>query len=156
MAARSVHRRVRARAEVFQLTVDRYLRTRYVPGGRGPDEFDCWGLVRDARQQLFGLPLLPSYGAITPDDKAGLTRACTDTVLQYLEPCKPARAAIATAWRARLCVHVGLVVQADGRLWVLETDTPGGPCLTPLRLFENRYLRVIYYADKSFPVDIAG
>lgn len=128
--------------------LDRYLKTRYVRYGRGPVDTDCWGLVRMARAELFGKPLLPAFNGICPDDKRSLTEAAI-TVREEggFVPVKATEGAIATAWRGRLCTHVGIVVRADGRLWVLETDEGTGPCLTPLSTFESRYNKVIYYDD---------
>ncbi|KAA0910690.1 hypothetical protein [Pusillimonas sp. ANT_WB101] len=130
--------------------INRYLQTRYVKYGRGPVDVDCYGLVRLARHELFGRAMLPSYSEIDPDDKQALTAA---TLLVREEgcflPCTAQLGAIATAWRARLCVHVGLVVHADGRLWVLETNEGKGPCLTSIWDFEPRYTQVIYYDDTT-------
>lgn len=129
--------------------IDTYLKTRYVKGGRGPDDIDCYGLVRLARHEMFGLPLLPLYAGVTMDDKLSITNACKDISReQGFVPGFARPGAIATAWRVRLCVHVGLVVDADGRLWVLETDDAAGPRLTPISKFESRYTKVIYYDDQ--------
>lgn len=128
--------------------INKYLFTRYKKYGRGPDEFDCWGIVRTARAELFGKDLLPSYAEIDPQDKRALTQACEQVRVDHVFNESVAVAgAIATAWRARVCVHVGLVVEADGRLWVLETDVETGPCLTRIDQFEQRYTKVIYYDD---------
>lgn len=129
--------------------MNRYLMTVYAPGGRGPDAFDCWGMVRDARYELFGRTLLPSYGAINPQNKRALTRACGAVVVQHLQECSPRVGAIAAGWAGRICVHVGLLVDIDGQLAVLETDEPTGPCLTRLYQFESRYTRVTYYDDQN-------
>ena len=130
------------------MTLTDLLKTRYVRGGRGPVDADCWGLVRMARLGLFGRSLLPSFSDIAPADKKGLTSACL-TVRDDggfrevgIQP-----GAIATAWTGRLCVHVGIVVESDGRTWILETDEGTGPALTRPGLFEKRYARVIYYDD---------
>lgn len=132
------------------MTIDDFLRTRYVPFGRKPPELDCWGLVRLARASLFGRAMLPSYSETDPDDKAGLTKAASEVRVQggFVEV-QPRPGAIATGWRARLCVHVGLIVEADGRLWVLETDAGTGPTLTKINAFEARYTRVVFYDDQS-------
>lgn len=128
------------------MTLNDFLQTRYVKYGRRGDELDCWGLVRLARVKLFDRGWLPSYVDIDPADKAGLTVAAGAVRDQRgfvevgLQP-----GAIATAWRARMCVHVGIVVEADGRMWVLETDEGSGPKLTRQGAFENRYTKVIYY-----------
>ncbi|MGO3714207.1 hypothetical protein [Alcaligenes aquatilis] len=94
--------------------------------------------------------MLPSYSETDPDDKAGLTMAASEVREQggFVEV-QRRPGAIATGWRARLCVHVGLVVEADGRLWVLETDVGTGPVLTKINAFEARYTRVVFYDDQS-------
>ena len=124
----------------------RFLNTRYVEGGRGPNEFDCYGLVRAVRHEVFHFPLLPSHSEVAPADKVAMTAVCQEIIdCTGLKECAIREAAIASGWAASLCVHVGIVVQADGRLWILETDKPTGPCLTPVRVFENRYTRVTYH-----------
>lgn len=132
--------------------IDQYLTTRYVKGGRGPVDLDCYGLVRLARAELFGRRLMPLCAEARPGDLRSITRAVQEVAgLQGMQPADPTPGAVATAWRASLCVHVGLVVEADGRRWVLETDEPTGPCITPLSKFESRYSRVIYYDDQDLP-----
>ncbi len=131
------------------MTIDDFLRTRYVPFGRAVPGLDCWGLVRLARASLFGRPMLPSYSETDPGDKAGLTTAASEVrEMGGFNEVQSRPGAIATGWRARLCVHVGLVVEADGRLWVLETDTGTGPTLTKINAFEARYTRVVFYDDQ--------
>ncbi|WP_298016667.1 hypothetical protein [uncultured Castellaniella sp.] len=130
------------------MTLDDLLQTRYVRGGRGPTDVDCWGLVRMARVGLFDKPLLPAFADISPADKKGLTAACL-TVRDDggFREVSVRPGAIATAWTGRLCVHVGIVIAADGRPWVLETDEGTGPALTRPATFEKRFARVIYYDD---------
>lgn len=132
--------------------ISKYLTTRYVKGGRGPVDLDCYGLVRLGRTELFGRPLMPLCADARPGDLRAITRAVQEVAgLQCMLPADPTPGAVATAWRASLCVHVGLVVEADGRRWVLETDESTGPCITPLKKFESRYSRVIYYDDQDLP-----
>ncbi len=127
--------------------IEKYLSTRYVKGGRGPIELDCYGLVRLARSELFGKPLMPPCAEAEPGRYRAITQAVGEVSgLLALRPAMRRPGAVATAWRGALCVHVGLVVEADGREWILETDEPG-PRLTPPRLFEKRYTSVIYYDD---------
>lgn len=125
-----------------------FLKTKYVAGGRGPVEFDCWGMTRTAKHALFGGALMPTCAAARP----GLLPVITRTVAAVANECGmhvagPAPGHVATAWRGRVCVHVGLVVKTDTGLRILETDEPTGPCLTRIRNFEERYSKVIYYAD---------
>ena len=124
----------------------RYLRIPYVEGGRDESGMDCWAMARAVRHEVYHLPLLPSHSEVAPADKAAMTAVAQDIIdCTGLKECTAQEGAIAAAWAGRRCVHVGIVVQADGRLWILETDEPTGPCLTPVRVFENRYTRVTYY-----------
>jgi cell wall-associated NlpC family hydrolase len=128
--------------------INRYLSIPYVRGGRDVSGADCYGLVRLARTELFGKSWLPLHAEVMPGQVREMTAACAATAgLESMAPCAAEPGAIATAWRAGLCVHVGIVVQADGRQWVLESDEPTGPCLTPLSDFERRYTKVVYYGD---------
>lgn len=128
------------------MTIDDFLATNYAKFGRCLPDLDCWGLVRLARVELFNRELLPGYVEVDPQDKRELTAATLNvqSVGEFKEISMSA-GAIATAWRGRLCVHVGIVVECDGRLWVLETDEATGPALTRPQLFESRYTQVIYY-----------
>ena len=133
-------------------TLAHYLQTRYVRGGRGPVDYDCWGLVRDARVALFGKPLLPLLADTQPGNVHSITRAVAGvSAMHRLVPVPANPGAIATAWCASLCVHVGLVVLADGQLRILETDDPGGPSLTAINKFQARYTRVLFYDDQDLP-----
>lgn len=127
---------------------NRYLEVPYIKFGRTMEGADCYGLVRMARHDLLGLPLLPLHDSVSPDDKKEMTETSREIVKhEGLIPCAFKVGAIATAWVGRLCIHVGLVIEADGRLWVLETDQKKGPCLTMPNKFEARYTNVIYYAN---------
>lgn len=128
--------------------INEYLLTSYKAGARGPREYDCWGLTRAGRAALFGKPLLPSCPAARPGAIAEITQACHAVAEQFgMRPGPICPGAVATAWRGSWCVHVGLVVEADGQTWILETDVETGPCLTRPAKFEDRYTRVVYYAD---------
>lgn len=135
------------------MTIDDFLRTRYVKYGRVAPDLDCWGMTRLAKAHLFRGASLPSFDNINPLDKRSLTAAALgvreDGGFVEVEP-RPG--AIATAWRASLCVHVAIVVESDDRLWILETDEGMGPSLTRINVFEARYTRVIYYDDTRLPI----
>lgn len=124
--------------------IEAYLNTRYEPHGRGPDSFDCWGLCRDVRARVFGAGWLPSFGHVVPADKRAVTRAAQEALESALRPCARQPGAIALAWRGRVCIHAGIVIERDGRQWILETDVATGPVLTPCRRFERRFTRVEY------------
>lgn len=131
--------------------MNRLLTSKYKPGGRGPDEYDCWGLVRAARIELFGYPELPSFDWAAPGDFRRISVAYESAkVLQgFYELVVPRPGAIAMAWRGSLCAHVGIVVEVDGRMQVLETDADTGPVLTDIHHFKRRYTSVVFYENQS-------
>lgn len=69
------------------------------------------------------------------------------TEVASFSPCRPEPAAIACAFRTALLHHVGLVVDVDGRLMVLDIRRKKGAGLSPIGDFERRYQRVEYYRD---------
>ena len=125
-----------------------WLRIPYRDYGRDYSGADCWGLVRIVRASIRG-DSLPSFGSISPDNKAELTTAAHDVVKDRQFRERPREAlqpgAIATVWRGPLCLHVGIVIEAEGRLAVLETGRRIGVRWSLLDDFENLYPTVRYY-----------
>jgi hypothetical protein len=113
-----------------------------------PPLFNCWSLVVDMRVNIFGLPLLPLHGGIHADDKRELSRAATLTIDSHLVESKLQIGAIAAAYRASLCVHVGIVVEIDGRLCIAEIGSKTGFRILSVERFEVTYTKVRYYIDK--------
>ena len=128
--------------------IEKYLNATYEDGARGPDRYDCWGLVRAVRHELLGLPLLPSFGAVRNTMPAAFTRAYEEQAA-LMEECQPEPGAIAAVFRGRIVIHVAVVIEVDGGLAVLEirNDRTSARWLR-IPDFESRYLRVIYYRDK--------
>ncbi|HGE2088530.1 TPA: hypothetical protein ACGJXC_006840, partial [Pseudomonas aeruginosa] len=56
------------------------------------------------------------------------------------------------AYRGRLLDHVGLLVEVDGRLQVLEINPGSGMSLTPLKKFSDKYSKVVFYCDRNLPI----
>ena len=113
-----------------------------------PPFFNCWSLVRRLRVELFGLPLLPLYGGINADDKRSLTKAASETISEHLKECGLQLGAIAACYRVSLCVHVGIVVEVDGRLCIAEIGQKCGFRIQSIERFEASYTKVRYYVDK--------
>lgn len=131
------------------MTLEKFLLTRYVEGGRGPVDYDCWGMTRDAKHALFGGRLMPTCADAAPGLLPVITRTVERVAADFgmRQERQPSAGMVATAWMGRVCVHVGLVVGANGGIRILETDKPTGPCLTRVAQFEARYSKVVYYAD---------
>lgn len=128
--------------------LDDFIGLPYKPYGRGPDAYDCWGLVRDAYFHLYHRYLLPSFTTIDPMDKVGLSKAVDEVYLggRFHIVDQPEPGAIVTAWSGGLCVHVGLMVEADGRLWILEA-AERGVRIVPLHSFTRLYIKVVFYVE---------
>ena len=100
------------------------------------------------RVNLFGLPLLPLHGGIHADDKRGLSKVAASTIDNHLRECNLQIGAIAAAYRASLCVHVGLVIEIDGKLHIAEIGSKTGFRILSVERFEAAYTKVRYYIDK--------
>jgi hypothetical protein len=129
-------------------TVADYLRCRYEDGARGPTAFDCYGMAIDARVTIFGRRALPSLGWCGRAKLRENTHAFKDNESSMIE-CKPVPGAIAAAFDRDLLTHVGVVVEVDGQLKILDTN-PGGPKIRTVRDFESCFQRVAYYDDRIF------
>jgi cell wall-associated NlpC family hydrolase len=127
-----------------------WLRIPYLAHGRDLSGCDCWGLARLARHALRG-DWLPSHGAIDPDDKAAMTEVAGQMVGAGFRECSPRPGALAAIWRGQLCLHVAIVIEAEGRLAVLETNRATGPRWMRIKDFEACYLRVTYH-DSDLPL----
>ncbi|MBF0675597.1 hypothetical protein [Pseudomonas sp.] len=127
--------------------IDRYLRATYRDGARGPDEYDCWGLARAVRHEVYGCRLLPSWGHVRHDMPREFTRAYRNESAAMQE-CAPEPGAIAAVFRGQIVVHVGVVIEVDGGLAVFDIrDISTSPRWQRIHDFESRYLRVLYYRD---------
>lgn len=127
--------------------VNRYLKARYVDGGRGPDVFDCWGLVRQARWEHCAMRLLPEFGSLRNTDPRAFTKAYSDEACG-MQLCEPEHGAIAAVMHGRICVHVALVVQwHSGQLWILEINPVRGARFLPLNKWRRDHNTVTYHRD---------
>ncbi|WP_095169194.1 C40 family peptidase [Pseudomonas sp. Irchel 3H3] len=126
--------------------IEKFMRAPYREGARGPIAFDCWGLCRVIRHDLFGLPWLPSLGSVGKDKIRENTKAYRSLRVS-MEECPPEPGAIAAVLRGEALLHVGTVLHIEGRLKVIDTN-PGGACLRTTGEFEASYPRVVYYRDR--------
>lgn len=131
------------------IDVERYLAVPYVDGGRTMQGGDCWFFVLSVRADL-GLPPLPPLHSTTRHTPLAMAHEY-EQVSGTLEQCEPQVGAVAAVFRGRLMVHVGIVLEIDGRLAVLETNPGSGPRWLRVRDFVERYYRVIFYRDSNLP-----
>lgn len=121
-----------------------YIGLEYEDGARGPDKFDCWGLVRSIRREILGLPLLPAFGNVRHTMPIEFTKAYR-SIARGMLICTPEVGAIAAVFRGKICIHVAVVVEIDGDLAVMEINPQTNCRWLRIPDFERRYLKVIYY-----------
>ena len=124
--------------------LDKYIASTYLDGGRELPRVDCYGLVRLVREEVFGKGDLPSFGHVRNTMPAEFTRCVKQAASDFAE-CRPEPGAVATVWRGRICVHIAIVVEIDGRLAVLDTGSKTGPSWSSVPRFEARFAKVIYF-----------
>lgn len=121
----------------------------YLDRGRTMEGLDCWGQLLLVRRAM-GLPELPSIGPVSRAEPLEMQHQYR-RVQATLEACLPQPGAIAAVFRGTAFVHVGVVVEIDGRLAVLETNQGSGPRWKSVADFVDTYYKVIFYRDKSLP-----
>lgn len=107
---------------------------------------DCWSLCLFIRREL-GLPDLPDLGHVGPTDIKGMKDGYRYTI-SYLKEGSPQVGALAAVFRGLAFIHVGVVVEIDGRLALIETNPKTGVRWLRLREFESQYAKVVYYNDR--------
>lgn len=128
--------------------INQYLECTYLDGGRGPHQYDCWGLVRAVRHELLGLALLPAYGNLRNTSPRDFTRAYR-TESSLMEQCQPEHGAIAAVLIGSVCVHVAVVLEHRGRLRILEINPTRGARFMPLNEWLRDHNCVTYHRDKA-------
>jgi cell wall-associated NlpC family hydrolase len=128
--------------------INKYLSCLYEDGARGPDKFDCWGLVRHVLHFELGRRLLPSYGSLRPKMPRGASQAY-EAEVPLLEPCDAEHGAIACVLTGRICSHVAIVLDSPTGLRILETSAKRGPQFVALRRWLRDYHNVVYYRDRT-------
>lgn len=139
--------------------INRFLTARYRDGGRGENnEYDCWGLTRSARVELYARRLLGSYGGQHRRDPAAFTKYYMEQAQTMREVEHPTPGCVIAVLKRRVvCTHVALVAHDAGNtglgLHVLEINPGEQARLVPLyRFLESNQMRVVkFYDDKDLP-----
>jgi len=143
MAAPLLYRDVCAGVALLDV-IHAWLACPYVPYGRDSAGVDCWGLARQLRRALRG-DWLPAYDAVAPGDAPAMTQATSQMLLAGWVECAPRVGALAVVWRSGWCRHVGIVIEIEGRLAVMDTTRKTGPRWRYRADFEARHGEVRYY-----------
>lgn len=127
------------------IDVEKYLTCPYLDAGRSLAGLDCWGQLLLVRAEL-GCQPLPSLGGVTRHTVRTMGSQYAE-VSNGLEVCEPEVGAIAAVFRGALFVHVGIVIEIDGILAVLETNPASGARWLRVPEFLSFYYKVIFYRD---------
>lgn len=118
----------------------------YVDGGRGPIEYDCWGLVRDVRALHLGRGALPLYGELRNDNPRAFTKAYRREAAK-LKECEAKHGAIAAVMIGKTCAHVAVVLELGGELWILEINPEKGTRKVRLESWLRDHVQVTFHDD---------
>jgi len=97
-----------------------------------------------------GLPDLDPATGADKNNIQEMQRACA-RISSGLQAGEPVPGAVAAVFRGAVMVHVGLVVEIEGRLAVIETNPVSGVRWSFLPRFLATYYKVIFYRDRDFP-----
>lgn len=130
-------------------TLNELMMVPYVDHGRDLSGLDCWGFVRLVRHHYHHLPMLSSFGSVSPDDKSGMTKGYDQVVDGFCQT-KPINGAIACHFAGDTLVHVGVVIEENG-LKVAHTGRKmKKPRLVRFSEFERMALITRYYIEHDY------
>jgi cell wall-associated NlpC family hydrolase len=111
-------------------------------GGRGPQAFDCWGLVMECYRRVHGV-VLPDLRS--PSDPA-VQAAMAATMMQQTcwERVSPAPGAIVALRVGRLITHVGFALEDDKLIHAWKQT--GGVTVNPIAVWQHRIEGFYRYA----------
>jgi len=123
----------------------------WVAGGRGPNEFDCYGLLWWVRKKYFG-QTLPDFAGASPSSMGGL-KEYFETGLQewqsIREPIEGCGVALSRKWR--FIHHCGVYTSANRGLVVHAPDGGKVVAQTLQGLRAMGWKRIEYFVHKPKP-----
>lgn len=126
-------------------TLNDYLTAVYADFSYGPHFYSCWGLAREVRHELYGRSELCKWGNV---NKHAMDGAWNEAE-QLLMRSDPVPGALACVFRGQRFVHVGVVVESDRGLCVMDISPTQNTQIHTLPRFERRFLRVEYWDDRK-------
>lgn len=110
----------------------KYIGVPFADGGRGPDSYDCWGLVRASYCDVLGVTL-PSYGEISSRDLVRIARSIRDATAEswaVFDTPEPMDVCLMRSGRGgRSAVHVGVMVD---RRRVMHVEEASATVVVPI------------------------
>lgn len=122
-----------------------YIGKPWVSGGTGPDEFDCFGLVRHVLNQHYGIDV-PNVGVYANQHQASNLLRSSPELSKWTRVNNPEDGAIVMMARSRVPVHIGLCITANGQLGILHCAQPVGVLFqSPTGLKSSGFGLLTYY-----------
>lgn len=122
--------------------IDKYRSVTWQKGGRVYPNLDCYGIVHEVRKDL-SLNEWPIFEGVTKDDN-GLDKEAK-LLVKTVTRCEPIQGAVAACYVSSMITHVGIVVNINGLLHVVECNPRSNVTILPLSRFERRFSNVEYY-----------
>lgn len=118
---------------------------KFVSGGRGPDEFDCWGLLRWVYDKHWGISL-PEYGGILPGTPDATRAIAHGAEMGEWHESKQAVDGCAVGLsKHKIFHHVGVFTALDGGLVVHAYDQTGVVAQSLQSLKMNGWRRIAFF-----------
>lgn len=128
-----------------------YINKPWVAGGRGPDEFDCWGLLRYIVHKEFKRPELPLY-PIPPASKLGVAHQIEAAVAgaEWRKLCSPAHSCAVGLSMGRRLHHVGFYIADDGGMVIHCAQGKRTVAQSVAALRADQWRRIEFYWNTSW------
>ena len=128
-----------------------YLNKPWTKGGRGPDTFDCWGLVYHIYKTHLGI-MLPSYPNINASNLRQVRDTITNGALEetWNELDAPVNCCVvAMSKNTKSLHHVGIYLETDGGLILHSTPNACVIAQSERDLKKWGFQRIEYYQFKE-------
>ena len=129
-----------------------YLNKPWLIGGRGPDNFDCWGLVYCIYRDRYGI-LLPAYPTITSKNMLAVTKAITSGAAEsdWVKLKEPIDGCVvALSKNTKILHHVGIYLDIDRGVLLHATDAGAVIAQSMHDLNRFGWRRIEYYKHKDY------
>lgn len=128
-----------------------FLGKKWVSGARGPDKFDCWGLIYFILKTKYKIIVdeYPGIGYLSGnnEDIYKLMAEEADKKWEVLE--KPIDGCVCGLSQTKRITHVGLYLDIDGGRVLHSVEKLGVVCQPVSSLLANQFNTIVYYKPKS-------
>jgi cell wall-associated NlpC family hydrolase len=123
-----------------------YIGKPWVSGARGPDAFDCWGLLYEVYKVRYGVTL-PLYDRVSARDILLCTRLISAGAeqVEWQRTEAPFEGCAVGLSQNRLFHHVGIYLEVDGGMILHAADKKSTTAQSPATLKSQGWNRIEYF-----------